>query len=48
MIQIRSLAQENPLEQEMAINANGRKWKIPWAEEPGRATVHGLQGIRHD
>ena len=32
----------------MAGSGNGRKWKIPWAEKPGRATVHGLQGVRHD
>ena len=40
-MQIRSLGQEDPLEQEMATHSNIFAWKIPWTEEPG-----GLQSMR--
>ena len=23
-------------------------WRIPWSQEPGGPTVHGLQRVRHD
>ena len=26
----------------MAIHFSILAWKVPWAEEPGRATVHGI------
>ena len=39
---IRSLGQEDPLEEEMAIHSSILAWKIPWTEEPGRVTVHGV------
>ena len=29
------------LEKEMATHSSILPWKIPWIEEPGRATVHG-------
>ena len=35
------LAQEDPLEKEMATHASILAWDIPWTEEPG-----GLQSIR--
>ena len=45
---IRSLGQEDPLEKEMATCSSILAWKIPWTEEPGRATVHGVARVRHD
>ena len=32
---VRSLGQEDPLEQEMATHSSILAWKIPWTEEPG-------------
>ena len=37
---VRSLGQEDPLEEEMATHSSVRAWRIPWTEEPG-----GLQDI---
>ena len=34
--QFRSLSQEDPLEEEMAMHSSFLTWKIPWTEEPGR------------
>ena len=41
-IQVRSLGWEDPLEKEMATHSSIRAWKIPWTEEPGGLTVHGV------
>ena len=49
--QVLSLAQEDPLEQEMATHSNILVWKIPWAEEPGGLVIQkslGLQKVGHD
>ena len=35
-IQVRSLGQEDPLENGMATHSSILAWKIPWTEEPGR------------
>ena len=35
-----SLAQEDPLEKEMTTHSSILAWRIPWTEEPGKATVH--------
>ena len=40
--QVRSLAQEDPLEKEMATHSSILAWKIPWTEEPCKAIVHGV------
>ena len=32
---VRSLGQENPLEEEMATYSSILAWRIPWTEEPG-------------
>ena len=32
----RSLDQEDPLEEKMAIHSTVLAWNIPWTEEPGR------------
>ena len=37
-----SLGWEDPLEKEMAIHSSNIAWKIPWTEEPGQATIHGV------
>ena len=34
--QVRSLRQENPLEEGMATHSSILAWRIPWTEEPGR------------
>ena len=39
---VRSLGQEDPLEMEMATHCSILAWEIPWTEEPGRLTVHGV------
>ena len=46
--QVRSLGQEDPLEEEMAIHSSTLAWKIPWTEEPGRVQSKGLQRVGHD
>ena len=40
---IRSLGQEDPLEEEMATHSSILAWKIPWTEEPGGLQSMGLQ-----
>ena len=37
--QVRSLGREDPLEEGTATHASILGWRIPWAEEPGAATV---------
>ena len=46
-MQVRSLDQENPLEEEMATHSSILAWKIPRTEEPGRTQSMGLQSIGH-
>ena len=41
--QVRSLGQENPLEEEMATHSSTLAWRIPWTEEPGGLQYMGLQ-----
>ena len=43
---VRSLGQEDPLEEEMAIHSSILAWRVPRTEEPGRATVHGVAKSR--
>ena len=35
-IQVPSLGQEDPLEEETATHFSIPDWKIPWTKEPGR------------
>ena len=44
--QVQSLGQEDLLEKEMATHSSILTWKIPWTEEPGRATVHVIAKSR--
>ena len=39
--QVRSLGQEDPLEQEMATHSSILAWEIPWREEPSRLQSMG-------
>ena len=41
-IQVRSLSWEDPLEKGMATRSSILAWRIPWTEEPGGLTVHGI------
>ena len=47
-MQVPSLGQENPLEQEMATYFSVLAWKIPWTEEPGGLQTMGSQRITHN
>ena len=39
-IQVQSLGQENPLDEEMATHSSILAWEIPWTEKPA-----GLQSM---
>ena len=45
---VRSLGQEDPLDEEMATHSRILAWKIIWTEEPGRLQSMGSQRVRHD
>ena len=45
---VRSLGQEDPLEEEMATHSNILAWRIPRTEEPGGLQSMGSQRVRHD
>ena len=40
--QVQSLSQEDALEKGMATHSSILAWRIPWAEEPGSLTIHGV------
>ena len=40
---VRSLDQEDPLEEEMEIHSSILAWRIPWTEEPGHLQSNGSQ-----
>ena len=46
--QVRSLGQEDSLEEGMATHSSILAWRIPWTEEPGRLQSRGSQRVRHD
>ena len=35
-------SRKDPLKEEIAIHSSILAWRIPWTEEPGQATVHGV------
>ena len=43
-IQVQSLGQEDPLEEEMETHSSILTWKIPWTEEPDR--LHSIESQR--
>ena len=47
-IWVRSLGQEDPLEEEMAIHSNILAWKIPQTEETGELQSMESQRMGHD
>ena len=42
---VRSLGQEDPLEEEMASHSSILAWKIPWIEELGMDSWQGVNGV---
>ena len=40
-MQVPSLGQEDPLEEEMTTHSSILAWRIPWTEEPGRLQAMG-------
>ena len=45
---VRSLGQENPLEESMATHFRILAWRMPWTEEPGGLQSMGSQRVRHN
>ena len=46
--QVRSLGQEDPLEEEMATHSSLLVWKIPQTKEPGGLQSMGPQRVQHN
>ena len=47
-MQVLSLGQEDPLEEEMAAHFSVLAWEILWTEEPRGLQSLGLQRVGHD
>ena len=48
-MQVQSLGQEDPLEEEMATHSSILAWEIPWTEKPaGVLKSIGLQRVGHN
>ena len=47
-MRVRSLGQEDPLEEEIATHSSILAWKIPWTDEPGGLQSTGLQRFGRD
>ena len=45
---VRSLGQEDTLENGMATHSSILAWRIPWTEEPGGLQSEGLQRVGYD
>ena len=45
---VRSLGQEDSLEEGMATHSSILSWRISWTEEPDELQSSGLQRVRHD
>ena len=45
---VRSLGQEDPLEEGMATHSNILAYRIPWTKEPGRLQSMGSYRVEHD
>ena len=45
---VRSLGQEDPLEEEIETHSRILAWRIPWTQEPGGLQSMGSQRGRHD
>ena len=44
-MRVRSLGQEDPLEEGTAAHTSILAWRTPWTEEPGRLQSMGLQSL---
>ena len=44
---VRSLGQEEPLEEGMTTHSSILAWRIPWTEEPDGPQFIGLHRVRH-
>ena len=42
-MQVQSLGQEDPLEEELATHSSILAWEIPWTEEPSSLQFMGSQ-----
>ena len=42
---VRSLGQEDPLEEAMATHSSILAWEIPWTEQPGG--LQSMQSLKH-
>ena len=47
-MQVHSLGQEDPLEEEMATHSSILAWEISWTEEPGGLQSMVLPRVRHN
>ena len=47
-MQVQSLSQEDPLEEEMATHCCIVAWRILWTEKPGGLQSVGSQRVAHD
>jgi len=47
-MQVPSLGQEDPLEEEMTTHSSILAWRILWTEEPGRLQSMGSKRVGHD
>ena len=47
-MQIHSLCQEDPVEEEMAAHSTILAWKIPWLEEPGELSLQSCKRVRYN
>ena len=47
-IQVQSLGQEAPLEEEVTARFSILAWRIPWTEEPSGLQSRGSQNIEYD
>ena len=47
-MQVRSLDQEDPLEEGMATHSSILAWRIPWTGEAGGLQSVGLQRVGND
>ena len=48
LYQVKSLGQEDPLEEGMATQSSILAWRIPWTEEPSGLQSMGSQRVGHD
>ena len=47
-MQVQSLGQEVPLDEEMAVHSSILAWRIPWTQDPGVLQSTGSKRVRYD